>query len=202
MNVQGHEHIPWSDLALPIIPVAPDPAFAARLRSMVERGLRLPRGARMSEITDIPDDLSAEPDPQHAPRPAAIPYLSVQGAREAIAWYERVFDARLVGDPIVMPDDRIGHSELAIGNGVVYLSDAHPEIGVVAPVPGQTTVSLVLHVDDADRVLAVFEAEGGRRDREPYDGYGQRNVWVVDPFGHRWLLSSPLPGAPALRSPE
>jgi uncharacterized glyoxalase superfamily protein PhnB len=176
----------WADLALPVIPVSPAPAFAERLHLRIERAVRLPRGVTMSDLTDL--------DHQEAPRPAAIPYLSVQGAREAIAWYERVFGARLVGDPIVMPDDRIGHSELAIGDGVVYLSDAHPEIGVVAPVPGQTTVSLVLHVDDADRMLAVFEAEGGRRDREPYDGYGQRNVWVVDPFGHRWLLSSPLTG--------
>ncbi|MFY9915961.1 MAG: VOC family protein, partial [Nocardioidaceae bacterium] len=71
-------------------------------------------------------------------------------------------------------------------------SDAHPEIGVVAPTPGETAVSLVLHVDDADRVLAAAEAAGARRDREPYDGYGLRNAWMVDPFGHRWLLSSPV----------
>ncbi len=137
-------------------------------------------------------DLADATDPQEGRRPAAIPYLAVQGAREAIAWYERVFGARVLGDPIVMPDGRIGHSELEIGNGVIYLSEAHPELGVVAPTPGETTVSLMLAVDDADRVSMVVEAEGGRRDREPYDGYGQRNAWVVDPFGHRWGLSSPL----------
>ena len=147
----------------------------------------------LTDNTDNTDDVSE----QAPPPPAVIPYLSVDGAREAIAWYERVFGAHLRGDPIVMPDGRIGHSELDVGGAVFYLSDAHPELGVVAPVPGQTTVSLMLDVDDADRVLALLEAEGGRRDREPYDGYGQRNAWVIDPFGHRWLLSSPLTGDPA-----
>jgi uncharacterized glyoxalase superfamily protein PhnB len=24
-----------------------------------------------------------------------------------------------------------------------------------------------------------------------YDGYGERNAWFADPFGHRWGISSP-----------
>ncbi len=144
----------------------------------------------MSDLTDA-TDLTAT-DPSAGPRPAAIPYLSVLDARAALAWYEQVFDAQLVGEAIVMPDGRIGHSEMRVGPGVFYLSDAHPEIGVVAPTPGESAVSLVLHVDDADRVLAAAEAAGARRDRDPYDGYGLRNAWMVDPFGHRWLLSSPV----------
>ncbi len=141
-------------------------------------------------MSDLMNETEAENPAE--PSPAVIPYLSVHDARAAIAWYEEVLGARLIGDPIVMPDDRIGHSEISVGTGVFYLSDAHPEIGVVAPTPGQTTVSLVISVDDADRVLAAAEAAGGRRDREPYEGYGHRNAWMVDPFGHRWLLSSPL----------
>jgi uncharacterized glyoxalase superfamily protein PhnB len=155
----------------------------------------------MSDLTDVTDtDLSPTSPrtsaegatPPDQPTPAAIPYLAVQNAREAITWYERVFGARLVGAPIVMPDDRIGHSELEISGGVIYLADAHPEIGVVAPTAGESAVSLMLHVDDVDPLLAVVESEGGRRDRDPYDAYGQRNAWVIDPFGHRWGLSSPL----------
>ncbi|MGA9344293.1 MAG: VOC family protein [Nocardioidaceae bacterium] len=181
---------PWSTLALPLLPVAPSPAFAARLRTDLSRALGLPRGVAMSDLTDE-TELTAV-DPSGGPRPAAIPYLSVLDARAALSWYEQVFDAQLVGDAIAMPDGRIGHSEVRIGPGVFYLSDAHPEIGVVAPTPGETAVSLVLHVDDADRVLAAAEAAGARRDRDPYDGYGLRNAWMVDPFGHRWLLSGPV----------
>src|SRR6202008_1820261 len=32
--------------------------------------------------------------------------------------------------------------------------------------------------------------------REPYENYGARNATVIDPFGHRWMLSGPVTGAP------
>lgn len=138
----------------------------------------------MSESTSI------ESGPANSP--SLVPYLAVSDARQAIDWYGEVFGARVDGDPIVMPDGRIGHSVLSVGDGVFYLSDAHPEIGVVAPTPGAVSVSFVLAVDDADAVLARLEAGGGHRDRQPEDARGERNAWVVDPFGHRWLLHSPL----------
>lgn len=127
------------------------------------------------------------------PSISLVPYLAVEGAGAAITWYGDVLGARLEGDPIVMADGRIGHSELRIGGSVIYLSDAHPELGVVSPTPGAVSVSLVLAVDDTDAVLARLEAAGGHRDREPDDARGERNVWVIDPFGHRWLLHSTLP---------
>jgi uncharacterized glyoxalase superfamily protein PhnB len=34
---------------------------------------------------------------------------------------------------------------------------------------------------------------GGRSDRDPFEAYGHRNAWVIDPFGHRWLLQGPVP---------
>lgn len=182
---------PLEVLATPLVPVFPEPDFANHLRSRLERALRLPEGVSVSDLSDITEPTEVEA----APRPTAIPYLAVNGARAAIDWYGEVFGARLLSDPIVMPDGRIGHSEIGVGDGVFYLSEAHPEIGVVAPTPGEATVSLMLRVDDADRVLAAAEAAGGRRDREPFDDYGQRNAWMVDPFGHRWGLSSPLRSA-------
>ena len=32
--------------------------------------------------------------------------------------------------------------------------------------------------------------------REPYENYGARNATIIDPFGHRWMLSGPVTGAP------
>lgn len=161
----------------------PDPRFARRLRLLLEQSLRPPEGETMSPTTET----SAQPM-------TIIPYLAVHGAREALDWYVDVFDARIEGDPIVMPDGRIGHSELHIGAAVVYLAEEHPEIGVVAPARGAATVSLMLPVEDADATLMRAEQTGGRRDREPYDGHGQRTAWMIDPFGHRWGLNSPLRG--------
>ena len=44
----------------------------------------------------------------------------------------------------------------------------------------------MLPVDDADRVRGRAVDRGANGDRPPYDGYGQRQAWIVDPFGHRW----------------
>ena len=177
---------PFADLRAADAPVDPDPDFAARLRARLERALALPRGV-------VPVTAATEaPSPSATPRSAAVPYLAVADARRALDWYADVFDAQVQGEPIVMPDGRIGHAELEISGGLVYLADEHPEIGVTAPRLGEAAVSLMLPVEDADTVRARAVAAGASGDRPPYDGYGQRNAWIVDPFGHRWGLHSPL----------
>jgi predicted enzyme related to lactoylglutathione lyase len=174
---------PFADLRAEAAPVDPDPEFAARLRARLERTLALPRGVVPVTVVEAPP----------TPRPAAVPYLAVEDARRAIDWYTEVFGAEVRGEPIVMPDGRVGHAELEVSGGLIYLADAHPETGVTAPRPGESSVSLMLPVPDADAVRARAMAAGASGDRPPYDGYGRRNAWIVDPFGHRWGLHSPLP---------
>lgn len=179
-------HDPFADLRAVDAPVDPTPDFATRLRARLQRALSLPRGV-------TPVTATAAEAPPTETQSAIVPYLAVSDARRAIEWYVDVFHAELSAEPIVMPDGRIGHAELGVSGAAVYLADAHPEIGVTAPRPGEVTVSLMLPVHDADAVRARALAAGARGDREPYDGYGRRNAWIVDPFGHRWGLHSPLP---------
>ncbi len=183
---------PFDDLYEPIRPVDPDPVFARRLRARLERALALPKGVVPMTAAAADVRPATLPDLQAAPRPAAVPYLAVGDARAAIEWYVGIFGARLAGEPVVMPDGRVGHCDLQIAGGHLYLSDEHPEIGVTAPRPGESTVSLMLPVEDADAVRERAMAAGATGDRPPYDAYGQRNAWIVDPFGHRWGLNSPL----------
>jgi len=178
---------PFTDLRAPIAPVDPDPAFARRLRARVERALALPRG-----VVPVTATVAEPATAPTGPRPAAVPYLAVDRARQAIDWYIDVFGASVVGEPIEMPDGRIGHAELHVGDGVLYLADAHPDVGVAAPAPGAASVSLMLPVPDADEVRGRAINAGATGDRPPYDGYGERHAWIVDPFGHRWGLTSPL----------
>lgn len=139
-----------------------------------------------------------EPSPavvQAPPRAAALPYLAVANAREAIAWYVETFGAAVIGEPYEMDDGRIGHAELQIGDGVLYLSDEYPGLGVKAPAPQATSVSLMLHVSDTDATLDRARDRGAHVQREPYENYGARNATIIDPFGHRWMLSGPATGA-------
>lgn len=130
------------------------------------------------------------------PQPGALPYLTIKGAGAAIDWYGRVFGAAAVGDPIVMDDGRIGHAELRLPTGMIYLADEFPEMGLTAPESGSTSVSLMLPVDDTDEVLAKAHDAGGTVERWISESYGRRNATLIDPFGHRWMLSGPLRNSP------
>jgi PhnB protein len=122
------------------------------------------------------------------------PYLCVADARAAIQWYVDVLSAEVVLDPIVMDDGRIGHCELAVGDGRWMMSDEFESAGVTAPDPTRgSDVSLHLRVDDVDAACARVVASGVTLDRGPEDSPPAGRVAVFrDPFGHRWFLNQPL----------
>jgi uncharacterized glyoxalase superfamily protein PhnB len=188
MNQRDHSD-PFSVLNTDDLPAQPDSSFAARLRQRLESALSLPEGVVMSGTAAAIAELT---EPPQVPRPAALPYLSVGNARAAITWYVDAFGAVVVGDPIVMDDGRIGHAELSMAGGVLYLADEHPELGLKAPAPNAVSVSLMLYVADTDAALRQARAHGATVEREIYEDYGSRNATVIDPFGHRWMLSGPV----------
>jgi len=117
-------------------------------------------------------------------------YLRVRNAAEAIDYYQRVFGARVRLRLDEKGTGRIGHAELEIGPGLVMLADEYPEHGIVGPQSlGGTSVSIHLHADDADAILAKAVAAGGTLLRPATDMfYGERSGTVRDPFGHEWLV--------------
>jgi uncharacterized glyoxalase superfamily protein PhnB len=175
-------------LARPIEPVTPDPDFAAALRDRLRRALLARRPA-------------PPPEPPGAPAMPLVPYLAVRDARAALAWYTDALGARVVGDPYVMDDDRIGHAELQIGDASLYLSDEYPEMGIAAPEPRRTSVTLHLSVPDVDASVARAADAGAEVERQPTDApYGRTGV-VVDPYGHRWMLQTPSDAGEQPRPP-
>lgn len=182
------------------LPVAPDPAFAARLRARLESALTLPgntEGVEMSGTDTAIAELNS-PTPvatSTVPRPAALPYLAVRDARSTIDWYVDALGATVVGEPIMMDDGRVGHAELALGDGVLYLADEFPEIGMKAPAPQSVSVSLMLPVRDTDAALQRARDHGATVEREAYEDHGARTATIIDPSGHRWMLSGPITGA-------
>ena len=199
----NNSHDPLTVLHGDDLPVQPDPAFAARLRARLESALSLPNRTGEVEMSGTDTALAELTDPTAEPevaatppRPAALPYLSVANAREAIAWYIETLGASLVGEMYEMDDGRIGHAELQIGDGVLYLADAYPELGLKAPRAQETSVSLMLFVADTDATLERARERGAVVQQEAYENYGARGATIIDPFGHRWMLSGPVTGAP------
>ncbi|WP_344773221.1 VOC family protein [Nocardioides panacisoli] len=124
------------------------------------------------------------------------PYLAVADARRAIDWYQEALGAEVVHEPIVMPDGRVGHVELAVDGGRWMMADEFPDLHVEAPAPGRgAAVTLHLTVSDVDALVARAVGAGAVLDRGPEDSPPAGRVAVVrDPFGHRWLLDQPRPG--------
>ncbi len=204
---KNNSHDPLTVLHGDELPVQPDPAFAARLRARLESAVNFfaahPNRAEGIDMSDTDTAIAelnnpaTEPEAATAPpRPAALPYLSVASARDAIAWYIDTFGASLVGEMYEMDDGRVGHAELQIGDGVLYLADEYPELGLKAPDPRASSVSLMLPVVDTDATLERARQHGAAVQREAYENYGARSATILDPFGHRWVLSGPVTGAP------
>lgn len=77
------------------------------------------------------------------------PYLAVRDARSALDWYVEHLGARVTYEPIVMPDGRIGHTELTFGSARWMMSDEYPEIQVEsAPVSTGSPEARDLPVDE------------------------------------------------------
>ena len=116
-------------------------------------------------------------------------YLHVKDAAKAIDFYTTVLGAtekfRLTG-----PGGRIGHAELDFGCTTLMLADEFPEYGIKGPAAyGGTTVTVHLHVDDADAVIKRAAEAGATVEKEPSDQfYGERSGVFRDPFGHRWNI--------------
>jgi uncharacterized glyoxalase superfamily protein PhnB len=129
-----------------------------------------------------------------------IPYLAVRDARAAMDWYTDALGARVVGDPYVMDDDRIGHAELDVAGAPLYLADEHPELGLAGPEDGRVSVSLHLTVADVDGTVDRAVQAGATLSRPVSDApYGRTGV-ILDPYGHRWMIQTPA--APAQPGPR
>ncbi len=134
----------------------------------------------MTDVKPIPDNY-----------PQVVPYLCVNGASAAIAFYGDVFGAT---ERIRMPepDGRIGHAEIEIGTAVIMLSDEYPEMDIRAPKSvGGTPVTISVYVEDVDGVFRRAIDAGATVRRPVRDQfYGDRAGQFEDPFGHRWSVAT------------
>ena len=178
---------PFESLREPAVPLAPRPTFAADLRRRLVALVAAEDGP--SPATQHREVREYTPARLHA----LTPYLACRDAGRAIAWYIDVFDAHLLGDPIIMDDGRVGHAELRVGDSVFFLADEYPEENHRSPLAlGGSTVAFTLHVPDADATYERALQHGATGLRPLGEHYGARSGVVRDPFGHRWFISTAL----------
>ena len=123
---------------------------------------------------------------------SVTPYLIVDGAAEAIRFYGDAFGATEVLRMPMGESGKLAHAEVKIGDSHVMLADEFPDMGYLGPLKrGGATASLMIYVPDVDAVFARAIAAVASEDRAPADQFwGDRMGTVVDPYGHRWTLST------------
>jgi PhnB protein len=136
---------------------------------------------------------AAKPRPIPDSYRRVTPSLMIAGAVKALEFYGAVFGAtermRFPG-----PDGTIAHAEIQIGDSVLIVEDEDPQRGTKAPPPGGlpgSPTSLFIYVEDVDAVIARAVELGATLERPAEDQfYGDRDGYIMDPFGHGWTVAS------------
>jgi PhnB protein len=140
----------------------------------------------MAKVKPIPDGY-----------PRVTPYLIISGASDAIDYYAKVLGTK-ERMRLAMPDGKIGHAELELGDSVIMLADEFPDMGISGPgTVGGSPVMIHVYVEDVDD---TFEraVTAGAEVLEPLEDkfYGDRAAQIRDPFGHVWSISTNIEDVP------
>ena len=139
--------------------------------------------------------MAVKPIPEGYTTP--IPYLAVDDAEAAIEYYKKAFGAK-ERTRMPMPDGKVGHAELEIGQSIIMLSDPFPQASTRSPKElGGTTASIFMFAEDVDAVVKRAVDAGATVTMEVADQFwGDRFGTITDPFGHVWGISTHVEDVP------
>lgn len=122
---------------------------------------------------------------------AVTPHLFVRNTDEAVRFYIQAFGAaeRFRN---TLPDGRVMFVELSLGQGRMLVSEETPSMNSLAPpTVGGSPVMLMIEIQDPDEVARRAVEAGATVDMPVEEQFwGERYGVVVDPFGHRWPIST------------
>jgi PhnB protein len=116
-----------------------------------------------------------------------IAYLMSTSAESVIAFAREVFGAE-ESQRLTMPDGKIAHAALKIGDSIVMITDAGNGPRCVA-----SPATLYVLVEDTDATYRSALRAGGTSVAEPADMFwGHRFGAVKDPTGNTWQIATPV----------
>jgi PhnB protein len=124
-------------------------------------------------------------------------HLSVREASKAIEFYQKAFGAQLLFVH-KMPDGKVMHATLKIGDSKLMLADEFPGMGAKSPQAlGGSPVTLSLTVEDVDALWKQAVAAGAKVTMPLANQFwGDRYGHLEDPFGQTWALLSHVEDVP------
>jgi PhnB protein len=129
----------------------------------------------------------------------AKPYIGIGaefgGARTAIAWYVKVFGAK-VKSAYESEDGKMIHAEVEVGNSSLYVSDAWPGVTKTPADLGGTPITLFIQYESgSNEVFDLAVKEGAKVvDGKEYkeQPWGWTAGTVQDPFGYVWTVGEDM----------
>lgn len=120
------------------------------------------------------------------------PYLSVDGGVKAIEFYKKAFGAKeLRKFRNQTQDGKIVHARLKIGDSLVMVSDRFSPRSQNLQL--RSPVTLHISSTNVDKLWRKALAAGAKVDMPLGNMFwGERYGQVIDPFGHRWSMSTPV----------
>jgi len=137
--------------------------------------------------TDTPPALKPTEAPVDAVARTVTPYLAVDGAEKALAWYGKAFGAKVISRQPV-PGGKLMHAAMQIGDSIVFVADIFDGSKYTA-----SPVTLHVSQKDIDKVWNAAVGAGAKVTMPIANMFwGERYGQLADPFGHRWSLSYPV----------
>jgi PhnB protein len=127
------------------------------------------------------------PDGYHS----LTPFLTVRDADRAIEFYKQAFGAVERG-VMKMPDGKVMHAELLIGDSIIMLADEFPGFGSLSPqTTGGAGMGLHIYIDGVDAAFDRAVKAGATVEMPVMDMFwGDRYGRLKDPFGHKWSIGT------------
>lgn len=117
------------------------------------------------------------------------PHLTVKNADKALEFYQKALGGQVL-HVMRMPDGKVMHAAIKIGDSILMLNDEFPSMGSHAP---DQAMGFAIHVyvDNVDNVFKQAVAAGATETMPLADQFwGDRYGQVRDPFGFRWSLAT------------
>lgn len=120
------------------------------------------------------------------------PHLTVRNAEQALEFYKKAFGAE-IGNVARMPDGKVMHAALKIGDSQLMLNDEMLEFGALSPLSlnGNSPVTIHIYTENVDQAFNRAVSAGAKVSMPLMDQFwGDRYGLVTDPYGHKWSLAS------------
>jgi uncharacterized glyoxalase superfamily protein PhnB len=117
--------------------------------------------------------------------------LTVRDADKALEFYKNALGAEVL-NVARMPDGKVLHAGLRIGDSMLMLNDEFPEYGGLSPLSfGGTGVTVHIFTENVDEAFDRVVSAGATVKMPLMDQFwGDRYGIVTDPFGHSWSIAT------------